>query len=55
MPIVELSLSETTYTTLCRAAERRSQPLEDVVEDALNAFLQPSTFPKQVPATARLR
>lgn len=44
MPTVELSLSETTYTTLRQAAERRSQPLEDVVEDALYAFLQPSTF-----------
>lgn len=39
MPTLELSLSETTYTTLRQAAERRSQPIEDLVEDALNAFL----------------
>ena len=43
MPTLELSLSETTYTTLRQAAERRSQPIEGVVEDALNAFLEPST------------
>lgn len=43
MPTLELSLSETTYTTLRQAAQRRSQPIEDLVEDALEAFLQPST------------
>ena len=42
MPTLELSLSETTYTTLRQAAERRNQPIEGVVEDALNAFLEPS-------------
>ena len=30
MPTLELSLSETTYATLRQAAERRSQPIEDV-------------------------
>ena len=47
MPTVEISLSETTYTTLRRAAERRSQPLEGVVKDALNAFLQASTVSEE--------
>ncbi len=42
MPTLELSLSETTYTTLRQAAKQRSQPIEDVVEDALIAFLQPA-------------
>lgn len=42
MPTLELSLSETTYTTLRQAAKRRSQPIEDLVEDALMAFLQPA-------------
>lgn len=41
MPTLELRLSETSYTSLRQAAERRSQPMEDVVEDALTAFLQP--------------
>ena len=43
MPTLELSLSETIYKTLRQAAERRSQPIEDLVEDALNAFLPLST------------
>lgn len=43
MPTFELSLSETTYATLRQAAQRRSQPIEHLVEDALNAFLQPAT------------
>ena len=30
MPTLDLSLSETTYATLRQAAERRSQPIEDV-------------------------
>jgi hypothetical protein len=42
VPTLELSLSETTYTTLRQAAKQRSQPIEDVVEDALIAFLQPA-------------
>lgn len=43
MPTLEISLNETTYTSLRRVAERRSQPLEGVVKDALNAFLQAPT------------
>ncbi len=43
MPIVELSLSETTYTTLRQAAEQSNQPLAEMVEIALQAFLQPPT------------
>lgn len=43
MPTVQLTLSETTYSSLREAAERRSQPIEGLVEDALNAFLQPTT------------
>lgn len=43
MPIVELSLSETTYKTLRQAAEQSNQPLAEMVEIALQAFLQPST------------
>ena len=42
MPTLELSLTETTYTTLRQAAKRRSQSNEGVVEDALVAFLQPA-------------
>lgn len=42
MPILELSLSEATYTNLRQAAEQRSQPIEEVVEDALSAYLQPT-------------
>ncbi len=41
MPTLELDLSEATYTSLRQAAERRNQPIASVVEDALNAFLQP--------------
>jgi len=43
MPIVELSLSETMYKTLRQAAERSNQPLAEMVEIALEAFLQPPT------------
>lgn len=46
MPTVELSLSETTYTNLRQTAERRSQLLGDVVEEALQAFLQPPPIPR---------
>lgn len=41
MPTIELSLSETTYTTLRKAAKQSNQPLADMVEIALQAFLQP--------------
>ncbi len=46
MPTVEIRLSETTYTTLRQAAERNSQPVAAIVEDALKAFLQPPPTPK---------
>ncbi len=41
MPTVELTLSETTFVTLRKAAEQRRQLLEEVIEDALDAFLEP--------------
>jgi hypothetical protein len=43
MSTVQLTLSETTYSGLHEAAERRSQPIEGLLEDALSAFLQPTT------------
>ncbi|MCP4168530.1 MAG: hypothetical protein GY759_21920 [Chloroflexi bacterium] len=43
MPTLEVTISETTYSSLKEKADEHDRPIESVVQDALHTFLQTSS------------